>query len=379
MNARPTSAHRPTVSVRRSRSIAALGALTLAAVGVAGPAQAQEPLPDSVNVPGSYGPLLGCVAAFDIDCPTLTYVPATGDFRGTFDLPAGDSQYYAFVNTGRTGAGYGPTGTWTGEFYRLDHPGGPVTFVYDPTTRLVTVAGDGQPDEPVPPQFSAQAILTADNGAQGATTFGLDVPTGAQVFAGDWDGDGIDTLAWRERNLFTFTGANRDGGGEWLHMWYGLPTDEAFVGDWDGDGIDTIGVRRGNQFHLTNGFDGRAAEIFWYGKSTDDVVAGDVDGDGDDTVSVRRGNAFHLNNALNGGDADLVIHYGTAGDSFLLGDINGDGTDSVVIRRGSQYHLKYTLATGNADEVVSLGDPADAAVLGDWDGDGVDTLGVVRR
>ncbi|MGO1833544.1 MAG: hypothetical protein ACTH0C_02625, partial [Actinomycetaceae bacterium] len=37
---------------------------------------------------------------------------------------------------------------------------------------------------------------------------------------------------------------------------FGRPGDLALVGDWDGDGIDTIALRRGNELHLTNSPDG---------------------------------------------------------------------------------------------------------------------------
>src|SRR5690625_1853124 len=38
-----------------------------------------------------------------------------------------------------------------------------------------------------------------------------------------------------------------------VHFMYGRWADEVFIGDWDGDGRDSIAVRRGNQFHVTNG------------------------------------------------------------------------------------------------------------------------------
>ena len=361
-------------------------ALTAGALLTAPPAFAEEPLPDVVTVPGSYGRILGCDGSFDIDCPELAHAPATGDFRGTFDLPAGSYRYYAFVTTGSEGAGYGPSGTWTGEYYTLAHAGGPVTFMYDPATRIVHLDGEGaqpqapeSPVEPERPALPVNAILTADNTAAAARQFHLPVPEGADVFAGDWDGDGIDTLAWRDGNRFSFTSANVEGGGELTGLWYGTRSDEVLVGDWNGDGIDTVGVRRDNQFHLADSFSGRADHIFWYGAPNDDVVVADFDGDGIDTVSVRRGNAFHVNNSLKGGNADYGIWYGRPGEPFLIGDLDGDGIDSIVIRRGADYHLKYTLQTGNADRVVTLGDADDTGVLGDWNGDGTDTLGIFVR
>ena len=47
---------------------------------------------------------------------------------------------------------------------------------------------------------------------------------------------------------------------------YGEPADEVFVGDWDGNGTDTLAVRRGNTFYLKNDTTGGAADtVFSYG------------------------------------------------------------------------------------------------------------------
>jgi hypothetical protein len=37
----------------------------------------------------------------------------------------------------------------------------------------------------------------------------------------------------------SFAGGNAD-----VELTYGRATDEVFVGDWNGDGVDTLGVRR---------------------------------------------------------------------------------------------------------------------------------------
>lgn len=52
-----------------------------------------------------------------------------------------------------------------------------------------------EPGEPGLPAYPARAVLSADNTAAAARQFGLDVPDGAEVFSGDGDGDGTDTLA----------------------------------------------------------------------------------------------------------------------------------------------------------------------------------------
>ncbi|MEE6283344.1 PQQ-dependent sugar dehydrogenase, partial [Georgenia sp. MJ170] len=96
---------------------------------------------------------------------------------------------------------------------------------------------------------------------------------------------------------------------------YGRIADEVFVGDWDGDGTDSIAVRRGNTFHVSNAPRGGDADwTFRYGREGDTVLVGDWDGDGADTFAVRRGSEYHVKNHLLGGDADVVFNYGRADD-----------------------------------------------------------------
>ena len=203
------------------------------------------------------------------------------------------------------------------------------------------------------------------------------VPAGTEVISGDWDGDGVDTLAWREGNLWTFASAN-SADATLTTTWYGRADDEALVGDWNGDGKDTIGIRRGNGFHLADHIDsGRADHFFWYGRAEDEVLIGDWDADGRDTVAVRRDNAFHLRNTLTTGSATQGLWYGRPGEPVLAGDIDGNGRDDLVIRRGSDFHVLTTLRTGNASRVLSY-DAGPVVLVGDWDGDGKDTFGTVR-
>ncbi|MDD9206266.1 hypothetical protein PU560_07255 [Georgenia sp. 10Sc9-8] len=37
---------------------------------------------------------------------------------------------------------------------------------------------------------------------------------------------------------------------------YGRAADQVYVGDWDGDGTDTLAARRGNEYHVKNTLDG---------------------------------------------------------------------------------------------------------------------------
>ncbi|WP_152189816.1 peptidoglycan recognition protein family protein [Georgenia satyanarayanai] len=201
---------------------------------------------------------------------------------------------------------------------------------------------------------------------------------GSQIFVGDWDGDGTDTLAIRKGNTFYVHGRNAAGSLQTV-VQYGRANDEVLVGDWDGDGTDTFAVRRGKTFHVKNTISsGDADHVFVYGRTGDEVLVGDWDTDGEDTFAVRRQNVFHVKNRIAGGPADTVITYGRAGDHVLVGDWDGDGVDTFAVRRGIAYHVKNTISGGPADLVLNYGRRNDVVLVGDWDGDGTDTLGVHR-
>ncbi|WP_324650858.1 SpoIID/LytB domain-containing protein [Georgenia sp. H159] len=199
-----------------------------------------------------------------------------------------------------------------------------------------------------------------------------------EVFVGDWDGDGVDTIALRRGNVFYIS--NRQGGGEAdVVLGYGRPGDVVLVGDWDGDGKDTFAVRRGKEYHIRNSLSsGPAHTVVAYGRSTDSVLVGDWDGNGTDTLAVRRGAQYFVKNAIAGGNADVVAVYGRPDDAVLVGDWDADARDTLAVRRGNAYYMKNVISAGPADRVQVFGRATDEVLVGDWDGNGTDTLGVRR-
>ena len=199
-----------------------------------------------------------------------------------------------------------------------------------------------------------------------------------EVFIGDWDGNGTDTIMLRRGRTFHVNNSQRGGDADYSFV-YGRPGDVILVGDWDGDGRDSIAVRRGQEYHIRNDNQGgNAQHLIRYGRATDDVLVGDWNSDGRDTLSVRRGNEYHVKNSLQGGNADTVFRYGRADDDVLVGDWNGNGRDTFGVRRGNQYHLKNSTTGGPADIVVNFGRATDEVYVGDWNGNGTDTLGLRR-
>lgn len=252
--------------------------------------------------------------------------------------------------------------TWLSPVFTIDRDGAPGEG-----------PGDGTIDEDVNKGFLLYNDFTS--AADHYFNYGR---AGDEVFVGDWDGDGVDTIAVRRGTTFFVQNELRGGPAE-TQFNYGRKGDEVLVGDWDGDGSDTFAVRRANTFYVTNTLRGGVAdEQFNYGRKADEVYAGDWDGDGNDTFAVRRGNAFFFNNELRGGPASSTINYGRASDEVLVGDWDGDGQDTISIRRGNVFHISNSLTSGSSARSYELGRASDEVLVGDWNGDDIDTVGLRR-
>jgi hypothetical protein len=98
--------------------------------------------------------------------------------------------------------------------------------------------------------------------------------------AGDWNGDGSDTVGvFRPSNGVIFLKNTNETGIADAALNYGLAGDQPVTGDWNNDGIDTIGVYRQGKFYLRNSNTvGFADLIFALGIPGDMPIAGDWDG-----------------------------------------------------------------------------------------------------
>jgi CubicO group peptidase (beta-lactamase class C family) len=159
------------------------------------------------------------------------------------------------------------------------------------------------------------------------------------------------------------------------------------AGDFDGDGFDTVGLfeSRSNEFHLKNrNRQGPQGVVFQYGPPNTFPVVGDWDGDGVDTIGVFEptSNTFHLRNANSPGGADLTFSFGPLGALGVVGDWDGDGIDTIGVYHTSTdvFHLRNSNSNGAADEVFSM--PAvnfSVPFSGDFNGDGRDTVGLFDK
>lgn len=160
---------------------------------------------------------------------------------------------------------------------------------------------------------------------------------------------------------------------------YGKASDTVLVGDWDGDGVDTLAVRRGNIYYVKNSIaGGQADDRFALGRVGDQVTVGDWDGDGVDTFAVRRSARFYFFDSLHGGQADRTVPYGKPTDEIYSGDWDADGIDTIIMRRGNAYLGKNTISGGEADFRIIYGRVSDYTLVGDWDGKNGDTVAVRR-
>jgi uncharacterized delta-60 repeat protein len=188
--------------------------------------------------------------------------------------------------------------------------------------------------------------------------------------AGDWNGDGRDTIGIFRNGQFFLRNSNDTGFAD-INFAFGTTGDIPIAGDWDGDGVDTIGLVRGNLIFLRNSNSTGAPDVtLVYGTGADIYIAGDWDGDGIDTIGCfRPTNGFvYLRNSNTTGVADVEFFYGIAGDKPVAGDWNTDGVDTIGIVRGNEWFLRNSNSTGFADIQFTYGTPTDTPIVGDWNG-----------
>ncbi|MFQ3590923.1 MAG: serine hydrolase domain-containing protein, partial [Chloracidobacterium sp.] len=167
-----------------------------------------------------------------------------------------------------------------------------------------------------------------------------------------------------------------------LNFLYGQAQDLPVAGDWDGDGLQSVGIFRQGQFFLKNTNGPGFADIsFDFGEPGDIPVAGDWNGDGQDTIGVYRQGVFLLRNTNDAGPPDYVINYGQPGDLPVVGDWDGDLTTTVGCFRPADgfAYLRNSNTSGFADLSFFYGSAGDLPLAGDWTGQGFDSLGIYRQ
>ena len=191
---------------------------------------------------------------------------------------------------------------------------------------------------------------------------------------------------WRvRRHDFQYGPAGLPVGSQWIPI----------AGDWDGNGTDTIGLYNPvtSTFYLRNTNDSGYADVtFTYGPAGAGwiPIAGDWDGNGTDTLGLYNPatSTFYLRNTTSSqgpndkGYADVAFAYGPAGAGWIpiAGDWDGNGTDTLGLYNPatSTFYLRNTTSLqgsndkGYADVTFAYG-AASAGwlpIAGDWNGPG---------
>lgn len=140
--------------------------------------------------------------------------------------------------------------------------------------------------------------------------------------AGDFDGDGCDTVSIYRPSEGRVYVINQLGSGDAgvgaaeASYFFGNPGDKPFAGDFDGNGIDTVGLHRestGLVYFRNSHTQGIADNEYFFGDPADQLVAGDWTGVGFSTPALFRPDEarFYFRHTNTEGVAD---------NSFLLGD-----------------------------------------------------------
>jgi surface antigen len=207
--------------------------------------------------------------------------------------------------------------------------------------------------------------------------------TGDTAVAGDWNGDGKDTLGTFRNGTWTLYG-KQDGQARIATAQLGAPGDIPVVGDWDGDGTDDLGVFRAGEWYLRTptSADPQHLVQVTFGAPGDIPVVGDWDGDGTSGLAVFHDGHWLFTNDLYGSAPHrYAMTFGQAGDLPVAGRWNGKAAAGVGVYRAGQWTLTRLLAPGEAvtnPRTASFGDATGLPLVGNWDGKGADGLAVAH-
>ncbi len=151
--------------------------------------------------------------------------------------------------------------------------------------------------------------------------------------AGDFDGDGCDTVSLYRPSegrvyIHDALGSGEQGlGAAELSYYFGNPADKPFAGDFDGDGVDTVGLHRETSglVYFRNSHTAGPADLqFVYGDPGDRLVAHDWAGRGMDSVAVFRpaDARFYFRFSNTPGFADATLQQGDIHDWPVAGAVN---------------------------------------------------------
>ncbi|WP_430648020.1 pullulanase-type alpha-1,6-glucosidase [Agromyces sp. GXS1127] len=134
---------------------------------------------DLVTIPGSHNSEMGCAGDWAPGCEAAKLTErADGIYEGTFDIPAGTWEYKVAIN-GSWDLNYGANGAEGGANVTYTTAGGPVTFYWDPRTKVFSSTAEG-------PIVTLPGNLQSELGCPGDWQ-----PDCMATFAQDGDKDGV--------------------------------------------------------------------------------------------------------------------------------------------------------------------------------------------
>lgn len=195
--------------------------------------------------------------------------------------------------------------------------------------------------------------------------------------AGDWDGNGGDSIGAFDPRTATWylRNTNAAGGTDYAPFAYGAGGWIPVVGDWDGDGVDTIGIfdPRTATWYLRNSNSPGGTDFapFAYGAPGWIPVVGDWDGDGRDTIGVYDPltATWYLRDSNSAGAPSVTpFAYGWLNFKPVAGDWDRDGRDSIgVVTPDFTWYLRNSNSAG-APSIApfAYGAPGWTPIVGNW-------------
>jgi len=195
-----------------------------------------------------------------------------------------------------------------------------------------------------------------------------------------------DTIGVYNAGVFYLRNTNNAGAADITALFGGDLSDLPVAGDWNGDGVDTIGVYRNSTgfFYLSdsntspalnyNPIFGNPGDTPFAGKWTADMTH--------DGIGVYRNSngILYQRKALTGGFDDFFAIYGNPGDIGFAGDWDGNGFDSIGVYRSS--NVMWFLTNNSTPSGITFSDinfvwdiSTNLPVVGDWDANVVSTVG----
>ena len=187
-------------------------------------------------------------------------------------------------------------------------------------------------------------------------------------------GDHIETPGlYRQRDGYVYLRNSNTQGYAHLKFFFGNPGDVPLAGDWNGDGCDTVSLYRPSEgrFYVINTLGSEdaglgAAELsYTFGNPGDTPFAGDFDGDGVDTFGVARGGRVYLSNTHGGGSAATEFDFGDRADPLLAGAWTAGG-DTIASYRSAAgvFALRHSNSAGIADTEIEHGNSDTIPIAG---------------